>query len=344
MLINILNTKELSFLSTFILISIIGLEAKIDSENREIDIHNLQESISRIDTTYDFVWDDDSARWEKSSRILLHYQDENSLILRINQHWSDLYTDWENSERLYIKYNLKNQITQKILQQWDSEAGMWENQRLSRLIYDQGQNTDIYIYLWNRNDNKWLENIHVAVNYTIRGRKASLVTSVFAEKKGGWEKHEKINYYYSGNQNPHRSIILYWNDKQNSWEKNGRYITKYNSAGQIIDRTLAIWNIIDSKWRNNIKYIYNWEKDRKISEIKKVWSNIKSEWVSSMKTEYQYNPHMQVKIEENYKFDREHKKWNLIDRVMRSYKEADLNLKNKSNYNYNNIIPIMGEI
>lgn len=281
----------------------------------KIDTTLASQQASMIDTSYNYQWNMDSSTWEKDTRTIEYYDQQERVKAKLEQDWNTK-RGWMNSKRVFNSYN-NDKLQWLLTQVWIDETQSWSNQTLKELGYKRNKKTNAYVYNWDSEGDRWIKYIHSRIHYSVGGLKKNIVTKTFSADTKRWVNQQKTEYYYQERKDvPAKSIIKYWDHTEKKWHKNGRHVMEFNSFGDIVLETLSTWSEVENTWNNNIRFKYKWKNSNKTSEIKQIWDYMNNQWSNGTKTVFEYNELGELAQEKKYKWEAAQKNWELVSRTM----------------------------
>ncbi len=244
------------------------------------------------------VWDVDSSKWLNSSKSIIAYNIDGTLMTMTEQEWSEgacvnTYlisysysggltdtmwmkvwsgSDWVNSMRSILSYSSGKLVT-TLSQQW--QTSVWVNMMKTDYTYSGGLVSEAVSQLWT--GGAWMNSSKVSYSYNASNLKTQEVHQTYAGVV--WTNSIKTDYTYNGSNNEILRVNSDWSGA--AWSPTDADTTKWSGDDEIE----VVHNHFVDGWLSRTQYTYD-ANHNGILDLSQDWSG--SSWENGSRAVYVY--------------------------------------------------------
>ncbi len=248
------------------------------TKNYQLNFNKFQLEEDLLDSV---IYIDDGSTYKE----IYSYNENASILERINQKWDDLTGKWaKNTERTYIYSEQENQI---IYTFFIGKDDIWNNDFRSISIFtDSGNLLSEIKQRWDTTTNLWFNRFKILRTYDERENVLIEENQFWDRTTNNWVNDERTAYTYDSNSNILSEAKEYWADEwitiiltTNTYDAHQNRITqKKQKSG--FDFILKNYQLLT--------YTYN-EKDSLTTLLNQIWDSGIGAWKKASKTSYTYD-------------------------------------------------------
>lgn len=193
----------------------------------------------------------------------------------------------ENIEKDVFTYNNVGLITSYFLYDWDYNENKWIEDYQLAFTYDAGRNIiEDLSYTWDLINNQWIADYKEEYAYTENNRLTTITSYNREQTTNSWVPYYKDEYAYTTNLQSINSYL--WDIQLGDWVISYKTEFQYDAEEKLILETSFDWEPIAGIWKNSDKLEYFYSADAKLESLILSFWYIDS-WDLTEKEQFSYN-------------------------------------------------------
>jgi hypothetical protein len=193
----------------------------------------------------------------------------------------------ESIEKDEFTYNNVGLITSYFIYIWDYNENKWIEDYQSAFTYNTAWNIfEVLSYTWDLNNNQWIADYKDEYAYTENNQLTTITSYYWEQSTNSWVPDYKEEYAYATNLQAINSYI--WDIQSAEWVIGYKIEFQYDAVEKLILETSFDWEPVASVWENSDKLEFFYSADSKLeSLILSFWYS--DSWELTEKEQFSYN-------------------------------------------------------